>query len=40
MMRYYRAWIQVVVQDPFLNDWIVDDVPDGVLETPAGSSVA
>ena len=40
MMRYYRAWIQVVVQDPFLNHWIVEDVPDGVLETPAASSVA
>ena len=36
----YRAWIEVVVKDPLLDHWIVDDVPDGVLETPAASSVA
>ena len=35
----YRAGIEVIVQDPLLDDWIVDDVPDGVLKTPASSPV-
>ena len=35
----HRAWIEVVVKDPLLDHWIVDDVPDSVLETPASSPV-
>ena len=35
----YRAWIEVVVKDPLLDHWIVDDVPDSVLETPASPPV-
>ena len=38
-MNSYRAWIEVIVQDPLLDHWIVDDVPDGVLKTPASSPV-
>jgi len=29
--KFTRAWIEFVVKDPLLDDWIVDDVPDGVL---------
>ena len=36
----YRAGIEVIVEDPLLDHWIVDDVPHGILKTPASSPVA
>ena len=39
ILHLYRAWIEVVVQDPLLDDWVVDDVPDRVLKTPSSSPV-
>ena len=35
-----RAGVEVVVEDPFLDDWVVDDVPDRVLQTPPPFPVA
>ena len=36
----YRAGIEVIVEDPLLDHWIVDDVPNGILKTPASSPIA
>ena len=35
-----RAGVEVVVEDPFLDDRVVDDVPDRVLQTPPPFPVA
>ena len=35
----HRAWIEVIVEDPLLDHWIVDDVPDSVLQAPASPPV-
>ena len=35
-----RAGVEVVVEDPFLDDRVVDDVPDRVLQTPPTFPVA
>ena len=35
-----RAGVEIVVEDPFLDDRVVDDVPDRVLQTPPPFPVA
>ena len=38
--RIYRTGVELAVEDPVLDDGVVDDAPEPVLEGPAAAPVA